>query len=1486
MLAQTLAIFREETEEHLATISAFLHVLDSPSIDEFNGLIRAVHTIRGSSGMVGMNSIFTASSHVENVLKLIDPEHYAEQLQEQQLLLDYYEYVSSYIALLANDHIDEQQIAALDQQFEHIWQVYNESADAPSAGQSAQGIVSQLLELEINDVLDAEFAFADELQGEAPAEYLCRLTEQADVLLAHTQNKQTETLQTIGQRLKQCYQALLAHPLASQDQDLVASVQDLHHYLIDAFDGLASGQNITLSSGVLHEFDDVVERISQPHDETAVLSDKPDESADSADAMPLHDDVAERHPEESTQPSIQFDPELLDIFLDESDELIEGMDADFAIWQAQPEDSSALKNLFRHLHTLKGGANMLQAHHLGDIAHELESIYERILKGQLIVDQHSISFIRYAQDSIAQRIERLRLDQVDEADPVLVDQLRAISQGRVISAEELAFMSGQANLQTQSGLFPEDTHDGSGSASVAETSPQTQTLAEPLQVAPIRDANTRFDEDLLDIFLEESDELVAGMDADFTVWQASPANTAVLKNLLRYLHTLKGGANMVQATHLGDIAHELESIYERILKGQIQPDRVAIDYMRFAQDNIATRIEQLRRERIDPDDPGLIAQLNAIAMGHAVSVTNDMAAPAQAIEVPAMTAPVDDRPDPDDVAPYALVNAPVEDTVTEPAASPAPVLALAPPAEPEDDFEYDIDRAPIMVQARQQHNEDRISIVEAYLEEAAEWLIQGEQGFDELKIDRTNRSLLLVLQRNYHSLKGSSRVVGEQLISVIAYQLELLFERFGTYQFSGSQYDYLIHEAQQWLKRAIFRGTVDGATELKTRLQAIIYQQSPAANQFITENLIDLDHASQVIVVQGDGATPPPMTASYSQSSVTTQSEMLRVSPETVEKMIDLAGENSINRSRIELELGQMNFTLSELGLAIQRLADQLRRMDVELEAQILTRHQIDDRDDDFDPLEMDQYSSLNQLSKSLAESASDLIDFKTTLSDKVRDTEDLLLQQSRIQTELQQNLMGTRLVPFARHNGRLERLVRQVATQLNRQVRLDIQNTEGELDRHILEKLMTPLEHMLRNAIDHGLEDEATRIAAGKPATGAITLNIARDGNDILVMLADDGRGIDTAAVKRKAVQNDLIDANSLLSDEDLMQFIFHSGLSTAEQVTQISGRGVGLDVVQNDIKSLGGHVSVQSVLGQGTQFTIRVPTTVSVTDALMVKVGDQQFAIPLTQIERIIRVSPVALNQYYDSHDNLFSIDGTSYRLRYVGEFVSDQGQARPAMLSMGGSVPVIVFNSNGRLVAMQIDQLIGSRAQIVIKPIGQQLSSIGILSGATILADGRVALILDGQALARRALTSERPVQPAQELAISNDMATQTRTRKLVMVVDDSVTVRKVTTRLLERQGYAVVTAKDGLEAVELMASHKPDIMLLDIEMPRMDGFEVAYFVRNESSQPTLPIIMITSRTGEKHREHAMSLAVDRYLGKPFQEEELLQNMAQLLEPVAQA
>jgi chemosensory pili system protein ChpA (sensor histidine kinase/response regulator) len=408
----------------------------------------------------------------------------------------------------------------------------------------------------------------------------------------------------------------------------------------------------------------------------------------------------------------------------------------------------------------------------------------------------------------------------------------------------------------------------------------------------------------------------------------------------------------------------------------------------------------------------------------------------------------------------------------------------------------------------------------------------------------------------------------------------------------------------------------------------------------------------------------------------------------------------------------------------------------------------------------------------------------------------------------------------------------------------------------------------MLRNAVDHGIEQPDRRRSVGKREGGRIDLRLAREGGDVVIEIADDGAGIDVERVRAKAVERGLMAMDADLRDDEISQFVLAPGFSTAASVTQISGRGVGMDVVHSEVKQLGGSISIYSEPGRGTRFVVRVPFTVSVNRALMVAVSDDLYAIPLNTIEGIVLLSPDELDALYAPDGHTFEYAGVPYRIQYLGSFLGREYHAQP----MRGSVPVVLVRSGEHAVAVHVDAVQGSR-EIVVKSLGPQFAGVGGISGATILGDGSVVVILDLLALIRSRASAAGQV-PGKR---ARSGAARTR---CVMVVDDSVTVRKVTGRFLEREGFNVLTAKSGVEAMKLLQDHQPDVMLLDIEMPLMDGFEVAARVKSTGQWREIPIIMITSRTGDKHKERAFSLGVERYLGKPYQEEELLANINELV------
>jgi chemosensory pili system protein ChpA (sensor histidine kinase/response regulator) len=365
----------------------------------------------------------------------------------------------------------------------------------------------------------------------------------------------------------------------------------------------------------------------------------------------------------------------------------------------------------------------------------------------------------------------------------------------------------------------------------------------------------------------------------------------------------------------------------------------------------------------------------------------------------------------------------------------------------------------------------------------------------------------------------------------------------------------------------------------------------------------------------------------------------------------------------------------------------------------------------------------------------------------------------------------------------------------------------------------------------------------------------------------------LDFKAIKQRAKKKGLLLGDAGATEGDLTQFILEHGFSTADSVNQISGRGVGLDVVVSEVKQLGGTMEITSEPGAGTNFIIYLPLTLAITDALLLKASGEIYAAPYANVESVVRMTREELVASYEDGKGVYSYGDDEYHIKYLGSLL---GKGMPNLADQKKRVPILLVRAGKHRVAIHVDEVIGHR-QIVVKSVGPQLSTIRWITGGTILGDGRVALILDINALVRKdaAMTTEDEEQPVQA-------APQVDGEKIkIMVVDDSITVRKVTGRLLERNGMDVETAKDGVEALAMLQDYHPDIMLLDIEMPRMDGFEVARNMRSSEQLSDIPIIIITSRTGDKHRDHAMELGVKRYLGKPYQESDLLENIHNVLE-----
>lgn len=1092
------------------------------------------------------------------------------------------------------------------------------------------------------------------------------------------------------------------------------------------------------------------------------------------------------------------------------------MDADRLLQQWQiSRDYAVLHPLCTELKRVEKGAGRSELSHIETLAAAIESLYQRILREQITASDDLLALLEGAHEALLGMMDCLAAGiETQAADEVIHNLQQWTTQADKASPDPMLPETSTPDIQAA-------INDQAGNL-IAEPDSSFYGANDTGSIPSVEVDEVGASDEILDIFLEEAAEISEAIDMAMQRWREEPSNLLQIAQLQRELHTLKGGARMAELVDIADLCHELETLYEKMSEGQLSHSNDLFYLLQKSHDALDDQLDAVRRGESAARSSDLIGELHACLQ--------DTGMPGN-----------------------------IEHTVD-----------IAPPGATLDESDREV--------------------LEIFIEEAQELQESLDRALHQWEQSPQDMSCAAEAQRVLHTLKGGARLSGLGDIGNQAHELEasILQAQQGQIEVTGELFSRYYHEQDSLTQKieAVSAGLEGGGyislgdsmlNDMPEVIQPDNVQDGQVLNHQDTEDQVV---GSNVVPIRRDtssnsAAASPEAVAARKASP----QELVKVPANLLDSLVNLAGETSIGRGRLEQQVTDFSYTLGEMDMTLDRLRDQLRRLDMETEAQVLFRQERQGPQyDDFDPLEMDRYSAMQQLSRALVESASDLLDLKDTLSNKTRDTETLLLQQSRVNTELQEGLMKTRMVPFQRLVPRLRRIVRQISLELDKQVELQVYNADGEMDRTVLERLVSPLEHMVRNAVDHGLETEDQRIAEGKPVTGRVELDIARDGSDIILTLRDDGRGVNIEAVRRKAIERGLMDEGADLNDEDIVQFILQAGFSTAEKVTQISGRGVGMDVVSSEIKQMGGTVNIRSVSGKGSEFIIRLPFTVSVNRALMVRAGDDLYAIPLNNIQGIVRAAPSELQMLYSrpAVERTYSYNNDSYRLEYLGHLLGIEDQPRLAgytqplpLLLLGGNMPF----------ALQVDALLGSR-EIVVKTLGPQFSTVMGVSGGTILGDGSVVIILDLPAMIRAQSSTE--YQQAKALDFQDAERRHELEARLprILVVDDSVTVRKVTTRLLERNGMEVFTAQDGVDAMSTLQDHKPDLILLDIEMPRMDGFEVAAQVRHDSHLQDIPIIMITSRTGDKHRERAMSLGVNEYLGKPFQEDKLLSTMNKLL------
>ena len=766
------------------------------------------------------------------------------------------------------------------------------------------------------------------------------------------------------------------------------------------------------------------------------------------------------------------------------------------------------------------------------------------------------------------------------------------------------------------------------------------------------------------------------------------------------------------------------------------------------------------------------------------------------------------------------------------------------------------------------------TILPIFLEEAAELVPQAGELLRGWRREPDDATAGAQLRRTLHTLKGSARMAGAMRLGELAHRMEARLSIGDRPVAAG---DELFEALDTDLDRISF--VLDALREGRGNvpLPWLAPMPAPAA----APASLDPSEAARSPGIDRPAAPDATGIPAVRRRRATDRGEppdagraMLRVRADIVDQLVNEAGEVAIARARVEGELRALKTNLLELTSSVIRLRNQVREIELAAETQIQSRMSVvDPSQQDFDPLELDRYTRFQELTRSLAEGVNDVSTVQQSLLRNLDDANAALLAQARLSRDVQQRLFAIRTVPFNSLSERLYRVLRNTARELDKRANLEIQGGRTELDRSVLEKLVGPLEHLLRNALDHGIESREARVAAGKSETGEIALTVRQVGNEVTVELADDGAGIDFERVAARAHAAGLVPESGEPTIHQLVECLFQPGFTTASEVTQISGRGIGMDVVRNEIAALGGRIDVHTTPGKGTRFNLFLPLTLAVAQTVLVRAGGRMWAVPAAMVDQVQQVKPDVLRSLYA--DGRVQWQGRAWPFHYLPRLLADTASV-PQFVRYNA---VLLVRSGQGVVAIHVDEMLGNQ-EVVVKNIGAQLARVSGISGATVLGTGEIVLIIHPVQLAQRADVVRYDPAADERFDAGVETAPAALARPLVMVVDDSLTVRKFTTRLLSREGFDVATARDGIDALKVLADQTPAVILLDIEMPRMDGFEFAKTIKGDAKLRGIPIVMITSRTADKHRNRAMELGVDRFLGKPYQEDELLGAIGSLI------
>lgn len=1043
----------------------------------------------------------------------------------------------------------------------------------------------------------------------------------------------------------------------------------------------------------------------------------------------------------------------------------------------------------------------------------------------------------YGYGSIARLAERLEILLEQAATIAEAEWLRAVGAMRELVHEI------QSHIQSISRGESEDasgvdrclaSSDGLVAVTPSAPSPEAPASLTEDHIIPALDA------EVLSYFVPEAEEYLDTMDRLLRTLETNASDEDTGYRLFRTAHTLKGSSYTVGFHVIGDMAHPMEDCMVAVREGRAKLSGTLLQVMAQATGliRLLLRRDPAHLERLQREIPPVISWLKQLSQGEAV------------------------------VLPPASATSPAVPQAAAYPAVPTPAVEMVPPSAMADDYLVP-------------HLDPEV--LSYFAPEAQEYLETLEANLLRLDKDPQNKELINQLFRTAHTLKGSAYTVGFQSIGDLVHHVEDFMGavRDGHLQVKPGHTDLLLRSVD--VVRILMRRDPSLIATTRQRFAAALHE----LKRLEQGGAIDATGASAMeSATPAIGESAPDEAQSKSADGKSAEDrEVIRVSRDRLERLLNLVGELVIGRGRLEQRLRVLE-QLSQQVLACKaRLVDSVQSFE---EKHTFTFQQSAPSGpaesvaqgfpglSDFGSLELDKYDDFNILARRISEVTADISESMSQLSGSIRRSHDDMSQLQHLTLGMRDEIARARMVPVGTPFTRFRRAIREIARASNKEVSLVTSGEHTEVDTGVVERLVDPLIHLVRNAVYHGIEAAADRIAKGKPAVGTVYLHAAHRGNSVIIEVEDDGAGLDLSKIRAKAVKLGLIrsDQAQAISEAEALKFIFAPGFSTAEKIGDQAGRGVGLDVVKRVIEGMNGHINVESAPGVGTKFTLDLPLTLLIATALLVRAGTERYAIPLPSVREVTMPTAATMQQMGDRAvlqlgEEAIEVQSLRHLLR------REQGMVDIAM-------PIVIVRTVTGPIGIAVDELLG-RQEIVIKSLGSlKPLERSVFGGATIDPEGRVVLVIDPGRLTARESHESMASADAQDRALlldgglAEEEASEEKAGAPILLIDDSLSIRKFVGRMLENAGYQVDTAVDGEDGLRKAAAQSYRLIFTDLEMPKLNGFEVIQALRSRPQTQQTPVVVMTTRAGDKHRQMAISIGASSYVAKPVEERALLQEV----------